>query len=242
MEMHAPEALEARYGRDRWLGKPAHSRHQDPGGQRAIPCLDPPLLRVVAPRRRRHGVVETNVGHDPEPPGAVPQIVPDLLLHGERPAPVRVGGEGEGVEMRRHVALATGVGIVAPRAPQVGRAFQDHEIAHPRLFQADRHPEPGEPGTDDGDVEVLLGCPTVPAWAHPGRLSYQLLRHVVGSPQSLHTPPSEGKYDMKPCSMQSRNDQASAASSSIRRPSWKTPSAPRSYCRIIPTGRNPTDW
>ena len=58
----------------------------------------------------------------------------------------------ERVEVRGHVAAAAGVGVVAPRAPDVTGALQQHEVVVTLLLEPDRHAEAGEAGSDDGDV------------------------------------------------------------------------------------------
>ncbi len=52
------------------------------------------------------------------------------------------------------VARAAGVGVVAPRAADVARALEDHEVVDPLLEQAHAQGEPGESGADRGDADV----------------------------------------------------------------------------------------
>jgi hypothetical protein len=52
------------------------------------------------------------------------------------------------------IAGAAGVGVLAPRAADVARAFEDHEVVDPLLLQAHAQGEPREPGTDRGDADV----------------------------------------------------------------------------------------
>ena len=74
----------------------------------------------VTPKRSRH----------------VAQVLEDLRLRRERARPVGVGGEGEGVEVRGHVAAAARIGVVAPGAAQLARALEQHEVALAVLEQA----------------------------------------------------------------------------------------------------------
>jgi hypothetical protein len=97
---------------------------------------------------------ETQVGADAEFVGDPAQVIPDLRLPGEGVAPVGVGREGEGVEVRRHVALASGVGVGLPGAADILGAIEHDEVLAPRLLQLDRHPESGEACADDCDVDL----------------------------------------------------------------------------------------
>jgi hypothetical protein len=58
------------------------------------------------------------------------------------------------VEVGGDVAGAARVGVVAPRAADVARAFEDHEVVDPLLEQAHAQGEPREPGTDRGYADV----------------------------------------------------------------------------------------
>jgi hypothetical protein len=58
--------------------------------------------------------------------------------------------------VRRHVAGAAGVAVVAPRAADVVGLLQDDEVLDPGLAQANGHPQPGEAAADDGHLHVLL--------------------------------------------------------------------------------------
>ena len=148
--------------------------------------VDPPQLRVLVPGRTGHGVAEAQVGHDPGVLGAAAQVGLDLRLARERAAPGRVGREGERVQVRRDVALAARVMVVAPRAADVVGALEHDEVVDALLLEADRHAEAGEAAADDGHVHVarrgvlpgrLRGC-------RSGRVSLERLggRHLVHLP------------------------------------------------------------
>ena len=83
------------------------------------------------------------------------RYVEDLGLGREGGRPVRVGREGERVEVRGDVAAAAGVGVVAPGAADVAGALEQHEVALARPASAGspcRCPE--KPGADDDDAVV----------------------------------------------------------------------------------------
>ena len=77
------------------------------------------------------------------------QVLPDLGLRRERPAPVRVGRERERVQVRGHVAGAARVGVIAPGAAQLLGPLEHDEVVDALLLQADRHAQPGEARADD---------------------------------------------------------------------------------------------
>lgn len=82
------------------------------------------------------------------------QVALDLFLLGEHPRPVGVRLEGEGVEVRLHVAAAARVVVDAPGAADAGFLLEQEEIVLAFLFQADRHAQAGEAGADDGNLAV----------------------------------------------------------------------------------------
>ena len=81
------------------------------------------------------------------------EVGADLRLRRVGPAPVRVRGERERVEVRGDVAGAAGVGVRPPGAADVGVALEDHEVVDALLAQPDGEAEAGEPGADDRDVD-----------------------------------------------------------------------------------------
>ncbi len=89
-----------------------------------------------------------DAGAQPVAVGDVLEVGADLGLRGELAAPVRVGREGERVEVRLHVAGAAGVGVVAPgaaerrrpsRAPR-SRCARPGRAAQPRRARRTRCP------------------------------------------------------------------------------------------------------
>ena len=136
------------------LAQGAHAGDEDVGGERPGGGLDDPARLVLVPGGFGDLMAEAHVGEDLEALRAVAQVVPDFLLEpeGARPAPVR--REGEGVQVRGHVALAAGIAVVAPCASDVVGALEHDEVLHPLLLEADRHPQAGEPGADDGHPGV----------------------------------------------------------------------------------------
>ena len=77
------------------------------------------------------------------------QVFADLGLARELPGPLRPRGHLEFVEPALHVAGASGIGVVAPRAPDGAPPIQDHQVAHTRAPQFDRGGDAGETGADD---------------------------------------------------------------------------------------------
>src|ERR1022692_1123681 len=82
---------------------------------------------------------------------AHPQVLPDLPLRSEQPAPRRVQLEGVGVQRGGHVAGAGRILVVVPGPPEVVAFLQDHEIVEAGLLQGDRHPDTAESGANDHD-------------------------------------------------------------------------------------------
>ena len=56
--------------------------------------------------------------------------------------------------MRRDVALAARVVVVAPGAADVVGALEHDEVVDALLLEADRHAQAGEPAADDGHVDM----------------------------------------------------------------------------------------
>src|SRR4029079_6699345 len=57
--------------------------------------------------------------------------------------------------MRRNVAAAARIRVVATGAPDVAGALEDHEVLLALLPEPDRHPKARETGADDRDANVL---------------------------------------------------------------------------------------
>jgi len=90
-------------------------------------------------------------GPDAERGNDLLEVGEDLGLSGERPRPIRLGREREGVEVRRDVAGETGISVAAPRAADAFGLFEDHEVLDAGLPQSHRGADAPGAGTDDGD-------------------------------------------------------------------------------------------
>ena len=144
------EALDVGHGRD--VQRPGAPDHDARAHLRAVGDPDGPARAVpfqVGDLRAEADAVAEAVAV-----GDVLQVRPDLGLAGEQPRPVRVGGEGERVEVALHVAGAAGVGVVAPGAAEALPLLQHQEVGAAGLGQPHRRPQPGEPAADDDDVHV----------------------------------------------------------------------------------------
>jgi len=181
VERAAAEILDARNRRQRGARQAAHAGHQHARRQPlAVRERQTPALRALVVFGALQFVVHPQMRADPEALHAVFEIRADLGLRREHARPARVRRERERVDVRLHVAGAPGIVVVAPRAADRGRLLEHDEIRDARLPQANGHPEPGEAGADDGDVDgfvraVMAGRaerqrasihPGVSDWAH----------------------------------------------------------------------------
>jgi hypothetical protein len=121
-------------------------------GDPALRGLHVPDALLLVPVGTRHLVIEADVRADAVAIGAVAQVVPDLGLRREEARPVRVRRERERVQVRRDVALAARVRVVAPRAADVGRALEDDEVVLAGLLELDGDAQAREPGAENGDL------------------------------------------------------------------------------------------
>ena len=95
----------------------ARARDQElPDEFAAVFGEDVPALLAVVPVGPVDVRIELDVPAQPVFLGDPLEVVPDLGLVGERVAPVGLGLEGERVQVRRDVAGAAGITVVAPRA------------------------------------------------------------------------------------------------------------------------------
>ena len=144
-------ALDVGQGRD---VQRARARDQElPDEFAAVFGEDVPALLVVVPVGSVDVRIELDVAAQPVFLGDSLEVVPDLGLIGERVLPVGLGLERERVQVRRDVAGAAGVTVVAPRAADVVELLQDDEV-HALLLQLDRHSQAGEAGPDDDGAGV----------------------------------------------------------------------------------------
>ena len=95
--------------------------------------------------KRMCGAHAVFVGHPLE-------VVADLLLRREHRGPVRVRLERERVQVRRHVAGAARVGVLAPGAADRVGLLEDDEVLDARFLELDRCADAGEAVADDHDL------------------------------------------------------------------------------------------
>ncbi|ESU48605.1 hypothetical protein P376_3422 [Streptomyces sp. HCCB10043] len=122
----------------------------------AVGGLDHPVQVLLVPAHQLHLVVQPDMRAEPEGVGDALQVGPDVLLAGEGARPVRIGREGEGVEVGRYVAGAAGIAVVAPGAAHRAGPLQDDEIGDAFAAQPDGGPQAPESGTDHRHTYVLL--------------------------------------------------------------------------------------
>ena len=138
---------------------------QRAGEQRAGRGLQAPAPALVVPAgaldlaAEAHVLEQPLVGRDPA------QVLADLRLGREGRAPIRVGREGERVDVARDVAATPRVGVLAPGPADLPGALQDDEVGAARPPQAGGHRQAGEAAADDRDLDFLLvvhaGCTSV---------------------------------------------------------------------------------
>ncbi|CAM5497407.1 hypothetical protein STANM337S_03614 [Streptomyces tanashiensis] len=152
----AGEVREARDVGDLRVGERSGGGDEDLGAEAAAAGLDLPPQRLRVPPRLQHLVVQAEVRTDPEGVGDVLQVGADVALPGEGPGPVRVGREGEGVEVGGDVAGAAGVAVVAPGAAHGVGPLQDDEVGDPLAAQPDGGPDAAESRPDHRHPYVLV--------------------------------------------------------------------------------------
>ncbi|MNQ45450.1 hypothetical protein D3C85_592330 [compost metagenome] len=141
VETRSLEVLQAVQCRDRRGGQGAHAGYHElrrvavAGG-----VLDLPQLVHIVPGQAGDLGVEQGLVLQPVLLPAAFQVALDLALLGEHARPVRVGLEGEGVEVRLHVAAAARVVVHPPGAADAGLLLEQEEVVLALLLQADRHP------------------------------------------------------------------------------------------------------
>src|SRR6202034_4822957 len=98
--------------------------------------------------RRRDARVRPQVRPDAEAVGAVLEVAEYLGLVGVGLGPVGLQGEGVGVEVRRHIAGGTGVGVGAPGATDALGGLEEHEVASAGLHELYGQSEAARTGAD----------------------------------------------------------------------------------------------
>jgi hypothetical protein len=150
VEGGAREALDA--GQCRHVGNVQRADARDQEARDvlgAAPGAHVPALLALVPARTRDLDSEVDRAAQVVVVGDPAQVRPDLVLRGERPAPVGVLLERERVHVRLDVAGTPGIGVVAPGTADVVGLLQHHEVVATGSAQRDGHAEAGEPGTDD---------------------------------------------------------------------------------------------
>ena len=123
------------------------------------------------------------VGRDPA------QVVADLGLGREGRAPVRVGREGERVDVAGHVAATARVGVLAPGAADLARPLEDDEVVAAGALQPAGHREAGEAAADDRDLDVSAGRS---CGMHLGYTTCKLRWCNLRTRDGRRTPPASG--------------------------------------------------
>jgi len=113
-----------------------------------------PQLCVLVPPRAVNVGTEPQVAHDAAFACRAPQVLEDLRMWREHPAPGRVQLERIRIEISRHVAGAPRVGIRPPGATEPLITLEHEELVDAGLVQLDRHAEASKPCADDGHTHV----------------------------------------------------------------------------------------
>ncbi len=108
---------------------------------------------AVVPLRARDAVAETAVRPQPVLVGDALHVSKDLGLGAVRLRPVGLELEREGVQRRRHVALASRIAVAVPGTPDVVGAFEQHEIVVPLVEEPFARAQASGPGADDRDTQ-----------------------------------------------------------------------------------------
>src|SRR6516162_2297271 len=164
-------------------------------GAGAIPVAargpDRPRPVPVVPLHRLDPAAVADMVVDPVLGGAAAQVLPDLLLRREQPAPRGVQLIRERVERRRDVACTARIPVIAPRPAEVGGLLQDHEVVETGLPQRYAHPDAAEPGPDNDDLVPSGHVRAPPACRHapprhppPGHALGLLVGNPSDSPDS----------------------------------------------------------
>jgi hypothetical protein len=118
---------------------------------RASLQCQPPRAAVLVEGGGEHLRAEPDVPDHVEVPGDVAQVLMDLGLRGEAPRPVGLRRERQRVQVGRHVAGGTGIGVLPPDPADVVTLLEQHEVLDARLLEPHGGGEPAEAGTDDRD-------------------------------------------------------------------------------------------
>ena len=127
--------------------------------------IEPPLGALVGddlpgavpPVRRLNLAVEPDPGLDPIVRRHLAHVGLDLRARRVLVAPLRIGSEGEAVEVRGHVAGNAGIGVVPPGPAWLPGLFEDHHVAHAALAQPDGRSDTAGTGADHRESQSLSG-------------------------------------------------------------------------------------
>ena len=155
VEQRTGEGRKARRLGDERLGQPTAGEHEGFGGDLARRCVHAPPRGLLVPLGAQHRRTQPDPFAQALTVGDVVEVAADLIAAREDARPVGVGVRGEAVEVARHVAGDTRVGVVAPGAPHRVGPLEDDEVVVAGAPKGHRHAETGEPGADDDD----LGAP-----------------------------------------------------------------------------------
>lgn len=124
-----------------------------------------PQRALLVPTYRLHCGVEVKVRPDPVLVGAVLHVGEDLGLLRERPAPVELGLERIGVEVRHHIAAGTWIRVVTPGTADTVGLLENREALDPGALELDGHAEAAQPSAEDGDPHAnRLKLDPTPEW------------------------------------------------------------------------------
>lgn len=115
--------------RKNWDVQHAEAADQRVGGE-DVACLrrELPALAGLVPLGGADRCVGAHVRAKPEVLSTLLEVGEDLRLGGKGARPVRVGSERERVEVGRHIARSTRVGVVAPRSADAVALLVDREV------------------------------------------------------------------------------------------------------------------
>ena len=149
------ESVDASDVGQRRLAERSGTEHHDVGSDHALVGRYLPPSIALVPPKAGHVVPEPDESLHVVGGGAGADVLLDLGLGSERPGPVGIGREREGVEDRGDIALAARVGVHVPGASEVVLALDDHEVLDGTLAEPDGHADAGQPGSED-DHAVMI--------------------------------------------------------------------------------------
>ena len=112
----------------------------------------PPATDIILPSQTSHAGVESHMATDVVFVRAVIQVLQDLRLTRERPRPVELRFEREGIEMRLHIAFGPRILAMPSRTADAARLLKQHKILDPDAFKINPHAQRSRAGADDDDL------------------------------------------------------------------------------------------